>query len=173
MQLTELFNNAFNYELERKDSGSWKAIFFTTNNSRVLVSFDESSTEVKAFDVDFRRGAPGATTYEITGEGDAIRIFSTVIEIIRDFVKRENPNIVTFNAKEPSRKKLYARLATKICPLIGFKNMTDELADMPEVGKVAKFSTLDKINYFAKRLESNTLEGYTNTILVKRAYAVE
>lgn len=43
--------------------------------------------------------------------GNAIVIFATVLDIIRTFVEDRNPAGLNFTAEEPSRQKLYRRLA--------------------------------------------------------------
>jgi hypothetical protein len=50
---------------------------------------------------------------ELTGTGNQYAIFSTVIEIIDDFLRRaKNVDYLYFSAKEPSRQKLYDRLVS-------------------------------------------------------------
>ena len=50
-------------------------------------------------------------THEITGTGNEIKVFSTVVDIIQNWISR-NPNeqLVYISAKEPSRVKLYRRM---------------------------------------------------------------
>ena len=53
-----------------------------------------------------------------TGEGDAMRIFATVVKLVNDFIKKESPKYVTLAAQkdrqsgeiEKSREKLYDRM---------------------------------------------------------------
>lgn len=63
----------------------------------------------------------------ITGEGDALKIFSTVISTLKDFVKTESPAVILFTAeKDPktdsnsSRASLYTRLVKNISKEIGY-----------------------------------------------------
>jgi hypothetical protein len=62
-------------------------------------------------------------TYDISGQGDAFRIFATVLKMIEEWVKKygETVDIITFTAekeKDPkgSRAKLYHRMAKKFTP---------------------------------------------------------
>ena len=53
-----------------------------------------------------------------TGQGDAMRIFSTVLKLTQDFVKKENPKYLEVNAsklRDPgeSRERLYDRMLKK------------------------------------------------------------
>jgi hypothetical protein len=65
---------------------------------------------------------PGQPSYDMTGDGDALKIFSTVMKIAQDFVKKEDPKYVSFAAEKPkgtpskvmaSREKLYHRMSKK------------------------------------------------------------
>lgn len=63
----------------------------------------------------------------ITGEGDALKIFSTVISTPKDFVKPESPEVILFTAeKDPktdsnsSRASLYAKLVKNVSSELGY-----------------------------------------------------
>jgi len=65
---------------------------------------------------------PGQPSYGMTGDGDGLKIFSTVMKIAQDFVKKEDPKYVSFAAEKPkgapskvmaTREKLYLRMAKK------------------------------------------------------------
>lgn len=64
----------------------------------------------------------------ITGEGDALKIFSTVISTIKDFVKTESPEVILFTAeKDPntnsniSRSSLYTKMIKNVSNEIGYR----------------------------------------------------
>ena len=76
----------------------------------------------------------------MTGEGDAMRIFATVINIIRDFTKSEKPQEMSFSAVKPewfeiemgdkpnvksSREKLYKRMVKRFAPSMGYNYEVD------------------------------------------------
>lgn len=67
----------------------------------------------------------------ITDTGNAPRIFSTVIEIIKEFARDKmrdwDIDGFSFSAKEPSRRKLYRRLANMLKGEIGL-SYVDELS---------------------------------------------
>jgi len=65
---------------------------------------------------------PSKPSYDITGGGDALKIFSTVMKVAEEFIKKENPKYVSFEAEKPkgsdpkvlaSREKLYLRMSKK------------------------------------------------------------
>jgi hypothetical protein len=57
--------------------------------------------------------------------GQHIKVFASVIDIVRDFVKRKQPDILFFTAEEPSRVKLYNRLAKQLAKMMGGKVVKD------------------------------------------------
>lgn len=170
MQLNELFNDLYDYDLEEVD-GDWVATF-TTSAARskdrrdVSVSFDLLAVSLEVYDLEFDVDG----SYNVTGGGDAIKIFGTVIAIARDFIKRMQPNAIIFGAKDDSRTKLYARMTKRISTSAGYVDMTAKLNELikKEVPSVdAKAPMLDQLTYFFKRYQDNTIDGYENTILVK------
>ena len=74
-------------------------------------------------------------TQELTGQGDAQRIFATVIDAIQKFIKKEKPASIDFSADkmvEPgqnaeSRAKLYNSLVKRYASALGYdSNIKDE-----------------------------------------------
>lgn len=96
------------------DDGGWIDLDILISHT---LSFDSIAT------VTFGRSDKHGDTidkYEITGEGDAFRIFSTVIKMVQEWVKKygDNVDVITFTAEKKddprsSRAKLYDRLAKK------------------------------------------------------------
>lgn len=52
--------------------------------------------------------------YGITGNGNAMTTFATVIDIIKTYAWRERPHQFMMSAAEPSRVKLYKRMVNAI-----------------------------------------------------------
>ena len=73
------------------------------------------SVEFQLMDPDatpgFRRG-----TQQITGTRNAYQVFATVVDIMSDFLKKVQPEHLTLQAEEPSRKRLYDKMANKMVP---------------------------------------------------------
>ena len=60
----------------------------------------------------------------VTGTGDAFRVFATTMEIFKDHKKElQELGLVTFYAREPSRQKLYLRMAKNLKSELGFKKL--------------------------------------------------
>lgn len=56
------------------------------------------------------RDEEGNVGYGIEQTGNAGIVFGTVIQIIKEFITKANPKLIKFEAKEPSRQKLYSRM---------------------------------------------------------------
>ena len=136
-ELTEAFNRPYSYKRIPLFKGHVVYRFLTTGKSEIDVLFkeneisDDESYWVVSFERDGRQ--------DLTGEGDAMRIFATVIDIIKDFVKKDKPQELAFSAEKPaerislphdhpkrstemgSREKLYKRLIQRYAGRMGYK----------------------------------------------------
>jgi hypothetical protein len=98
--------------------------------------FSKDSKE-EAWSVEFWRN----NSQEVTGEGDAQKVFATVLAAIQQFIKRKNPGSISFSAsKEPeadmaqpganvnpeSRAKLYNRLVQRYASSMGYSVQQQE-----------------------------------------------
>lgn len=72
------------------------------------------------WDVEFvaKDAPPGVSRFGITGTGRSSEVFSIVVDILRDFLKKKKKTVrrLTFSAKEGSRQDLYARMAKRLLP---------------------------------------------------------
>ena len=116
--IAEAFDKPYRYRMH-KDQYGWTARFETDNDEPVDVHIkdDEDSGD---WDIDFYRNG----SLDVTGEGDAMRIFATVMEVIKEFIAKEKPERFQFSAvkadveynkgdKTGSREKLYSRMIKK------------------------------------------------------------
>lgn len=75
---------------------------------------------------------------QITGGGDALRIFSTVGNELNDFVRKRKPLVVAFTSysEDPSRVKLYDRITQRILAqspaLKGYYDITNFKNEWPD-----------------------------------------
>jgi len=53
-------------------------------------------------------------TIKITGGGNAVQIFATVLSAINKYINAKHPNMISFSASEPSRIKLYQHLVKRL-----------------------------------------------------------
>lgn len=65
-----------------------------------------------------------------TGEKDAFRIFATVFDAIKQFIKQRDPQIISFSADKnyqgESRFKLYKRMVDKFAGQMGYVAKIDD-----------------------------------------------
>jgi len=114
------------------------------------------------------------SSFEVTGEGDAQRIFATVLSAISQFVKEHEPQSLTFSASKDvdtgsanpeSRAKLYNRLVQRYASSVGYKVHSREEGDevvyllRPNVAVAENFTTV------------NETVRYTDIESAKRAFA--
>jgi len=52
-------------------------------------------------------------SYELTGTGNVYTVFSTVLDVMHEYGRNFNVDWWTFGAKEPSRRRMYDRLASR------------------------------------------------------------
>lgn len=59
-------------------------------------------------------GAGQYSAYGVTNSGNAIDVFATLVDVVRDFSRKHPDRLIVFTAKEPSRRRLYDRLVKRI-----------------------------------------------------------
>ena len=134
--LTEAFDKPYRFRKHELYKGMIVYRFITDDKSEVDVIFQEHelSDEESVWSTSFDRGG----RQDMTGEGDSMRIFSTVIAIVKDFVKKHKPDELGFSAEKPawrmtlpdghpqrspemgSREKLYKRLIQRYAGKMGY-----------------------------------------------------
>ena len=146
-ELTEAFNRPYSYRLKKVNKSFYIGEFKLPDGGEVTVYFEgmEWSDVEMSWGVKFQRTNPKRPHASLgeTGEGDAMRIFATVIEIIKEFVKKEKPQELNFAAHKPewmtdlphghpdkkkemtSREKLYKRLVQRYAGRMGYKYSTE------------------------------------------------
>jgi len=115
----ESMDNPYNARLKKTGKTEYRSDFTTDDGDKVSVHF-EGDEHIDDYDetdweISFVRNGSQA----LTGEGDAMRIFATVIKLIREFIKKEKPVYFNLSAAKDdksntstlqSREKLYGRL---------------------------------------------------------------
>lgn len=119
-ELIESFDQPYNYTWEAQTNGAWRSRFITKDNDYVDVNIENWG---KYWRVEFSRNSSS----RITGGGDAMRIFSTVISAIDEFIDVMSPDIIKFSAEKsseerPSRKKLYTQLIKRFAAVNGYNS---------------------------------------------------
>ena len=129
--ITEAFDKPYRYDFAKEPDGSYYGYFKASDGKVVTVSIESTTISVKSqlkrtWNVEFSRDGKQS----VTGEGDAMRIFATVIKIIEDFIKKESPEMLMFSAlkenedkkEKQSREKLYSRMVKRFASKMGYKS---------------------------------------------------
>lgn len=111
--ITELFDKPLQWHWTVMQSDHMRAIF-EIGDIQIAVHFDISDDIMQITFVDTK-----STGYGLTNkfkDASPVKIFSTLISIIKDAVYRVNPKVFGFTAalSVPSRVSLYTKLATSI-----------------------------------------------------------
>lgn len=122
MILKELFSDIYSYEKTRDDADQVEYEFFAKghpddddpddpeyNKSLINVTFQlQDGVWLVGF---YRDG-----DHDLTGAGDALKIFSTVLDVIKLHCRKHKVNYLGWSAKksETSRVKLYNRLIKRV-----------------------------------------------------------
>ena len=127
--IVEAFDQPYPLVWEKSEYDAYDAYTKLDDGSNLSISFELESAgptgEDEAWHVSFWRNY----SLELTGEGDAQRIFATVLTAIQQFIKKENPARVTFNASKQvapgqntqSRARLYDRMVQRYASAWGYQ----------------------------------------------------
>ena len=108
MKINELFNREYPVTWDRD-----RAMFTTADGRPGRIKFEADTPfpgDYSLVDVEFAI----QDEFGVTGQGDAAAIFATVYSTIKDYIAKNQPDFITFSAEEPSRKKLYSRMVTRM-----------------------------------------------------------
>ena len=145
---TEAFDNPYKLDYDDEIEGYDQTMSVQLPDKTYLtITFNNEGNN--QWVVEFYR----ANTQELTGQGDAQRIFATVIDAIQKFIKKQKPASIYFSADkmvEPgqnaeSRAKLYNSLVKRYASALGYDSKINDQGD--------------QVNYTLKKKESVN-EGY-------------
>jgi hypothetical protein len=124
--VTEAFDQPYAIQWT-KQNGDWHATADLDDGSELIVLF--MSQGDNQWMVEFERDE----NMEITGEGDAQRVFATVLTAMRQFIAKRKPAMLNFSAEKEddprgSRARLYDRMIQRYITGTGY-DLTRE--DMP------------------------------------------
>jgi len=111
MKLTEILNKPAEWKWFKTSSREWKALFIISDNKYV---FKAETSDMERWQITFEIRGAGGKPHDISKTGNEFKVFATVAEILNEYLKKVEPEIFWFTAKEPSRAKLYDRFAKLI-----------------------------------------------------------
>ncbi len=99
---------------------------FTTPNNTYRVEFysGEYNPEAKTFDLSFgvdKGELNTIDTFQMTGEGNARKIFSTILNIIENFIDTEDVEKIIVDGTDEKRKRIYNTIFSSTSPKISDK----------------------------------------------------
>jgi hypothetical protein len=129
--VAEVFDQPYKTKTEKSKSGNYDMLAKLPDGTNLSIMFNNEGSD--EWQVNFYRN----NSQEVTGEGDAQRIFATVLNAIQKFIKKHKPLQLTFSASketdptiyyepdEPqpnpeSRAKLYNRLVQRYAAALGY-----------------------------------------------------
>jgi hypothetical protein len=125
--IDETFDQPYKLKWEKSDYGDVDAIAKMDDGNYLSIMFNKGYNQDKeeAWSVEFLRN----NSQEVTGEGDAQRVFATVLSAIQIFIKKYKPNKVIFSASKEvedgqnseSRARLYDSLVQRYARAWGFR----------------------------------------------------
>jgi hypothetical protein len=117
-KLNELFEPEKGYELQWDDQFGPKEIHaraYDRQGQYIDINFVPVRANVT--DIEFSK----MDSYETTGQGDEVAVFSTVMKAIRKYLEGYQPKIVVFSGKGEGRGKLYQKLIQRFASQFGYQ----------------------------------------------------
>lgn len=145
----EAFDQPYPHEIQQKSEfGDYDTLVRLPDGKYLEIMFNNEGND--EWQVEFHRN----NSQGITGEGDAQRIFATVLNAIQKFVKEHNPWRLIFSASKEdadigsteSRAKLYNRLVQRYAAAWGYDNHIEDQGD--------------QVVYELTRLKPGVAEGF-------------
>ena len=134
---------------------------FTTPDNSYRVEFysGEHRPEAKTFDLSFGVNTGDLNTidtFQMTGEGNARKIFKTILNIVEDFINKEDVKKIVVDGTDKKRKRIYKAI---------FSSVPSNISDKIEL-KEAKNKDPFGLNQYARELA----QGLEETIVMEGRY---
>jgi hypothetical protein len=133
--INELMDKPLPFEWVKKSRFGWIASFHTSDD-RIDVTISHGQG---CIDIMFNSKNHGM---DISNDGNAFQIFSTVAATVRDFFATNHPEPIRFSAKETGRAKLYQRFADMIARELGWKSDSQ----VTSAGKIFYVEPMNQVN---------------------------
>jgi hypothetical protein len=130
------------------------------NSYRVEFYSGEYSPEAKKFDLSFGVNTGDLNTidtFQITGEGNARKIFKTILNIVEDFINKEDVEKIVVDGTDEKRKRIYKAIFSSTPP-----NISDKI-ELKEAKNKDPFG----LNQFARELMTEGAYDALTTKLTK------
>ena len=129
--INESFDNPYQFKVTKRTKERWEAQALTDASPKMIIAMSSQRNDMDGgWGVDFttaRAAAPQATSYAITGAGDAQRTFATVLAMLKQLIADVDPPIIYFDADKKSgnspgtsRTDLYQALVKRFASSMGY-----------------------------------------------------
>jgi hypothetical protein len=135
VRVWEAFDQPYNSKWEKSDYGDVDANTKLPDGTYLNIMFNQEydGEGEEVTQVEFHRN----NSQEVTGEGDAQRIFATVLDAIQKYIKKYKPQTLIFSASKEvdpgqnseSRAKLYNRLVQRYASSWGYQSQHSDDGD--------------------------------------------
>lgn len=118
--VTELYDPESSFELEYDDTFGPKELHaraYDRQGNYIDINFVPVRDNIT--DIEFSRN----DSFDVTGGGDASRVFATVIEATKRYLQNYRPPAIVFSGKTGSRGKLYQRLVNRFASEFGYRQV--------------------------------------------------
>jgi len=141
--MAEAFDQPYKTKSEKSDYGDVDMLARLPDGTNLSIMFNQEYGDEgeEVTQVEFYRN----NSQEVTGEGDAQRIFATVIDAIQKYIKKYKPQRLSFSASKAvdmdaddngaqfnpeSRAKLYDRLVQRYSKALGYRAFRADNGDI-------------------------------------------
>lgn len=129
--VAEAFDRPYKTKTEKSDYGDVDMLARLPDGTNLSIMFNNQGDD--EWQVEFYRN----NSQEVTGEGDAQRVFATVLTSMQKFIKKYKPWRLTFSANKDvqpgqnseSRAKLYNRLVRRYATAWGYEEYAEDHGD--------------------------------------------
>jgi hypothetical protein len=129
--VTESFNQPYKLKWEKSEFGSYDALAKLSDGTNLSIMFNNEGDD--EWHVEFYRN----NSQEVTGEGDAHRVFATVLTAIHQFIQKKHPWRIIFSAskdvqpgqRDQSRANLYISLIARYARSWGYDEYNEDHGD--------------------------------------------
>ena len=147
VRVWEAFDRPYKTKTEKSEYGDVDMLARLPDGTNLSIMFNNQGDD--EWQVEFYRN----NSQEVTGEGDAQRVFATVLTSMQKFIKKYKPWRLTFSANKDvqpgqnseSRAKLYNRLVQRYATAWGYEEYSEDHGD--------------QITYELTRLKPSVAEG--------------
>lgn len=110
----EVFDKSLPFKWLDQQRHFWRGIFTAPSGDQISLTI-ELDPHIEQWEVGFfRAGAQHKSAMGILNTGDAFPVFTTVIKMLLEWIKKIKPEFFNLSAEEPSRVKLYSRMLSKL-----------------------------------------------------------